>query len=726
VKLLSTKYRIGSFGLVAALVIGVVSVSAGALFHTPNQVVSSRARVFNEGLRVRLPRTSPAFAALEDSVLEGHRLASGSSQATVAAPVESTAVEFLESGKTATSLARQIWRERDREVALLTQEKAARANEAVRGTASLIATATSSEKVINHPTQTIRLSDLKMSREELVKELLLPIAQNDPPAARAFAANMRASAPIDPMDPFQKTLPFKAQKSATPKASTVTQNSFIESGGAEARTEPAHQLVISGQFEFVGGLALTNTADRVVVYRENEEQPYESAAVWMREGRYEIFVEETVGVLVAELRTPHGDVMGRGEIDLSTIAPVKANQYRLNGVNIKMTPVNQGVSGQIVSAYSYDQKTFPVAGAKIGFKELPLEERSHDDGRFEETALLEGSSVIVNVTRAGNWGTLAVAGSGANNRIVMYPDKMMRAFFDLTGVRDRATVVNAAVIWGRITQNGRPIAGARAELMTTSEEIRPVYFNAMMIPDPSLSATSENGLYAFYPVNPGAHAIRAISPNGEVGEPRLFPAEAANVSHVEIETATMHQARIKVFDAFRTDWPLAAIMSQLGNKSKTRITEAGLLRFAGGPGIMVLDANGGRGYERMRLTLTRDKRLIYVPMVQSAWMERMKGAVRANVIPHTGSVVGFIQGKEGYQVVMDDRGLVPESQIVYFDGRGELIDAKSGVPGGGFILFNIPEGFRTVTVQPHRSDRAFATTVLVDPKATNIINHWIR
>jgi hypothetical protein len=386
------------------------------------------------------------------------------------------------------------------------------------------------------------------------------------------------------------------------------------------------------------------------------------------------------------------------------------------------------VTGQIVSAYSYDQKTFPVAGAKIGFKELPLEERSHDDGRFEETALLEGSSVIVNVTRAGNWGTLAVAGSGANNRIVMYPDKMMRAFFDLTGVRDRATVVNAAVIWGRITQNGRPIAGARAELMTTSEEIRPVYFNAMMIPDPSLSATSENGLYAFYPVNPGAHAIRAISPNGEVGEPRLFPAEAANVSHVEIETATMHQARIKVFDAFRTDWPLAAIMSQLGNKSKTKITEAGagLLRFAGGPGIMVLDANGGRGYERMRLTLTRDKRLIYVPMVQSAWMERMKGAVRANVIPHTGSVVGFIQGKEGYQVVMDDRGLVPESQIVYFDGRGELIDAKSGVPGGGFILFNIPEGFRTVTVQPHRSERAFATTVLVDPKATNIINHWIR
>ena len=64
-------------------------------------------------------------------------------------------------------------------------------------------------------------------------------------------------------------------------------------------------------------------------------------------------MEQPVGDLIAELRTPQGDLLGRGKVDLSHLNPAKtANPYRMSGINLKIRPVPQGVSGQVLGGGS--------------------------------------------------------------------------------------------------------------------------------------------------------------------------------------------------------------------------------------------------------------------------------------------------------------------------------------------------------------------------------------
>jgi hypothetical protein len=748
-----------------AIVAAGLSASVFAFILAPTHSTTKNQRVFKEGLEIHLPRTSPTFAAMEDALLtdRGGRSAFGYS---VQATNEPATVELLSAGENAAAwLAERIARDNKRESSLIAQERASReraaeilakeASQAMQAalekTAEVAISATDgtsstgsanpapNRRVYQHPTQTIRLAELKMSREELARELLLPMVQavNDMSGQSASAMVASKSQPnnqpkLGGLAPSDRQDQSRAPANAS--QGSAKQQSFTEEvDKGLARQEPMHQLVIAGSLEFAGGLALSNSSDRVVVYRENEEQPMESAAVWLREGRYEVFVEEAVGSLIAELRTPQGEILGRGSFPLENLPDVRKNQYRVSNINLKIQPIPQGITGQVLAAgpaESGDKKVAALKGARIDFHELPLHTTALDEGKFEESSLIEGSSVVLKASRAGFWSSLNIASTGATHAVLMFPDKLIQAFV-ATAKQMGQSAQNPAetsAVWGRVLQSGQPTEGAQVELLTTTDVLKPIYFNAMMKPDPSLTATGSNGLYAFYPLPPGAHAVQATVMGGKPGEPRLFPAHARTVSRVDIENSSAHHAQVRVFDAFRTDYPLAAEIIHTGETRGLRVDRSGasILRFSAGMGPLMIEASGGQSYERIRLSLNRDRRMIYVPMIQTLWLERIRGALRVNTALHSGTVVGFIQGTVPYQVIMDDTALGSDSRVVYFDSRGEIIRGAKGVPGGGFILFNVSEGFHTVTVQPLGSEKAFATTVLAEPKVTNVINKWIR
>lgn len=580
-------------------------------------------------------------------------------------------------------------------------------------------------------TKTISLSELHLSREELLGSLFLPIAQSAPPEAPSHVV-------------FARPQPFARTQAAPPpsvhQAGSQRDDGLSTEGlptGLIARTDsieaPAsavlRQATISGSLEFADGLALSNPMDRVVVYRELDGEAIESGAVWLREGRYEIFVEETAGLLIGELRTPYGDIIGRGSFELAKLPVARANQRRVEAVALRITPVVSGISGRVASLRS-DLRRPAVKGVDVEFRDLPFSSTTSHDGRYEEPKFLDGSSAIVKATHPGYWGTLTYAHAGAENNFEIFPDRERQMMRQLVSLSRSAKVSTepSAIVWGRVLNHGRPVAGARVELPTTQQAVDPIYFNESMVPDASLKQTSANGMYAFFPVPAGSHAVQAALADESVTDPLIFPAEIKTVTRVDIETRIDHKAKIKVFDAFQTALPLAAEIASPGSSRVTSISPSGVgeFKFADAGGVMFVDVDSTRAYERIRLSLSRDPRMIYAPMIRSMWLEKMRGSMKMNPEPHSGTVVGFIQGSQPYKIALEERSLLASSRVLYFDARGEVLNQDYGQPGGGFVVFNVPEGFRTITVQPSGSAKMFTAVTLVEARVTNVISHWLR
>lgn len=711
--------RASRFSSVAPFFATGVGLIAVALLVPVSPSKDSEARIFSEGLSVEIDRSSPAFAALEDATTSLNERISSKKREVVRASIE------LVSGRVdGVAFANHIRQEIVQEERQIAAERLAQANYsriAAHGPREVFPVAEvvvpdavepqAKAKAVKHPTKTISLSDLKVSREELFKSLLLPLASTDKRdrnvAKNSWQPSERATGSNDKPDVVARQT----------EDGVAQQNGKDEVSIAEVR-----QLTISGPIEFSGGVALTSSNDRVVVFREEDGESMEPGAVWLRDARYEIFVNQPVGTLVAELRASSGEVLGRGKVELETLKSMQRQQYRVDAVKLKIGPVAHGITVRVHQPTIARQ---PVAGARVELEQLPYTGITQKDGQYTERDLIEGSNVVLRAARPGHWGTLAFARAGQFAEMPLFSDKSIDAI--AAEVAPGVPTHSKAVVWGRVTRSGKAVEGARVELMTTENELRPVYFNAMNLPDSSLTSTSANGLYAFFPVQPGAHAVQAIDMKG-ITEPVVFPADANSVTSVDLELAVEKKAKVRVFDSFRTDWPLAAELVSVGRDHGIMVDRSGetTVRFNGGTSSLILDADAGKSYDRVRISVDRNQKLIDVPMVQSVWLDRMRGSLRINQGVNSGTVVGFIQGQAQYRVALDESSVAASSRVLYFNSRGEVTGSEIGQPGGGFVIFNVPEGHRTVLVQFSGSSKVLSSTALVESGITNVITHRVR
>jgi hypothetical protein len=705
-----TSRRSSALSKIAPILVTGFGFVSFAMVVPANTSAKTEARIFSQGLSIQIDRSSPAYAALEDTL-------EANTQNTVEQSPEipvNVPARTIASGPAYTEqepVALRIVREVRREESLLAQERSQRyANSRVLVSALSHALP---KTVVNHPTQSI-------SKKEAAALFAL-LAQGSKsarvPRHPSFVSMPRPSAPIVTAArvAFDKSLDRSTEGRAAQQAEPENPNTDV------------HQLVISGPVEFAGGIAITNSNDRVVIYRENDEEKMEPAQVWLRDAKYEIFVDQPVGRLVGELRSASGDLLGRGTFNLSTLPRLASNQYRIDKVALTIGPIPHGIIGNVATAPLASEanpkaRVLPVKNAHVQLGQLPFDTVTKKDGTFKDDNLTEGSLVILHADRPGHWGSLGYSVAGWPTELPMFTDATVRAIMAAATGSDHENTRNTAIVWGRVTRSGLPVAGAKVDLMTS--EARAVYFNENLLPDPALKTTSANGLYAFFPLEPGAHAVQAAEGHS-ITEPSLFPADQQTTTQVNLELSVTRSAKIRVYDAFKTDWPLSAEVITAGRKRGAFVPKSGETKvtFTGGNGVMFLDADAGSSYERVRVTALKSQTKIDFPMVQTLWISRIEGALRVNHDVRSGTVVGFIRGTSAYQVSLESGSLGPNTRIVYFDGHGEITGRSYGEAGGGFMILNVPQGFRTVLIQPAGANaKALATAVLIEDRVTNVIN----
>jgi hypothetical protein len=487
-------------------------------------------------------------------------------------------------------------------------------------------------------------------------------------------------------------------------------------------------MTLIGRIEMSQGLAFTSSKDRIVVYHEQKGQILESAIVRMKEAKFEIAVNETSGLLVAELRSQSGEVLGLGRATLDQ-----------KNILIRLEPTTQGLVGRVIAAGEKENlEQHPLKNAKLMVDMIPHEFSSEIGGKFSDPNLVNSSTMILRSQRNGYLNSISMASAGDENLVPMYSNKMVRELLslqrnadvvnnpDLDDPRrpDLVNLKNQSIIWGKISKNGGSIAGAQIEILTADQSLKPIYFNKMMIPDLGLSSTSSNGYYAFVGVNPGVHALQVTYESG-LSEPSVIPADSNSISQLDLDVAKSKQADVIAFDAFHTEKSIEATISHIGQSSSFETNASGRakMRYAEGSGLMVLDVDAGPEFEISRLTLTRNKNTIYSPVISQAWFDHLRSEAHLDVIAYTGSIVGFIQGDRPFKASFGER-LSDTTKIVYFNSQGEMIRGDHGEPGGGFVVFNAPEGLLTVSVVLENTDKILTQTAYVDRSVVNVFSHW--
>jgi hypothetical protein len=752
----------------------------------------SRPRVFEEGVTIRLNREAPPVAALEEALRDqpwtsiertpGFNVRATELKIQPMAP-ERIAVRILSENELfqrqlslrlnaqravapAVNLAPAIIAP---PVNLPANRARAIASEA-RGGASYTPSAKALLKsrrletlnVESAPTVSISMSKTGLSREQILAALFGPITQNAPQvpmgsySAAAFGSQKsksRSSASANSKpgnNPASIVSPAEARSNVlasagavglpmdTDKASLVGGES-VDTGSVASRAmgmvAPAgRQIMIRGPIELSGGLALTHAKDRIAVLRESRGQFVESGAVWIREARYEIFVESLEGQLVAEVRSPQGDVVGRGHLELSTVV-TGSNGKTAEGVALRVLPVTPGIAGRVQSAYANgssgaSQVSKGLRGARVESLNTPSVVKTTSGGHFEDARFTEGSRVVANIQTKDHWPTLVTLTSGEEPVIPVFSKKMMQAFVSLTSKDEHAAEINMktnGVIWGRVTRGGQTVAGAELNVITEGAG-DPVYFNDLMLPDASMKTTGSNGIFAIPAVATGLHGVQ-VRLGKRLSDPVFVQADVQSVASLDLDILKASEIPARAFDAFRTETSLRAEVRPMGHlKTRKMLIEGDdgtVVKLANMGLPEILEVDGGSEYLSTRMIQNPDTRHLYLPMVQRSWFDRVVGHLKFNSPPQTGNIIGFIQGSR-FRVSMDAQSLSRAAKIVYFDSRGELTGKEYGEPGDGFILFGVNSGLQTVIVEADGTDRIFAATAIVEDGYVASLSHWLR
>jgi len=478
-------------------------------------------------------------------------------------------------------------------------------------------------------------------------------------------------------------------------------------------------LWLTGQIEMTDGLAFLGSDTQMVVRRSFNGQNFETGRIWVTEGRFEIHVSQPIGFLVAELQTRDGRVLGRGEISLIDLKGVPHNDNKVSDIRIALHPTTEGATFHAISGYSYGGQKMPITEARVEVQAYSDPQKVNSEGIVTEPTLSRESSFVARAVAKNHWPSLVVGQARDAQDIRLFANTLVDALMnlDLSGT-DKREAYQESVVWGQVTRDGRPVEGAQVEM---AGDYQPIYFSDMYMPDRKMAGTSSNGLFAFVKVRAGVQAVR-VKIAGKQYPAQIFPTENKTVSYVEVGLRDKVISQFKVFDGLNMNKPVVARVRLVGTDDTLPVQSNDFVEYAVAANPFMVEADGGMEYEVSRVTVTGSPHVIHVPLVNRDWLYRL--SVEKNIVPvgHRGTIVGYMDDQD-FEVELTGYAPLEQMQIVYFDAQGSALASKTGVAGGGFVIFNAPEGLQTLYVHPTQSRETFSQIVVAEPQFVQVVTH---
>lgn len=541
-------------------------------------------------------------------------------------------------------------------------------------------------------------------------------------------------------DPREKAMSEKIQQEIRNVKSTVPSGWVISGSGAPANApmgESAKDLDATGEksiankvhgfnaFQVQGHLGL----DASTPYLPG----YHFEIHWLREGisratgqifpeqdwRYSIDIPELIGSVQVDLYDGYGSLMAYGSLRLSP----EQQSSEIKNALIQLQPARKvtGVNRDFVRSFGDSKAKFKAAARTKVAVDEETEFVPDQDGRLTIDGVSPRSTMFAYTEAEGFYPAIHVLQAGKTQNMTLMPQKTieaLREIVDQQRIMSRDIEPNGAVIWGQVRAQGKPVAGLRVEVQEFSEELKPVYLNSLLIPDPTLQATSENGFFVFLDLPAGYYSLRAYHGPQFYGFGNVLN-EPGAVAYANID-GIAHRApfEVRAFDAFTSEEQIGNI--HLQNLGDQAITIAG---------YGILDAPVAQqtslawfepsdpDYLNAIYTYRGDADHIHTPLVRKSWMENLKQQAVISQQPDTGTFVGFVS-EGNYQISLPHLEKQTPLNVVFFDSSGTI--AAGPTPNGGFVIFNIPVGGETVVI--HQANGETQSQIIpIDANQTTIV-----
>lgn len=435
-------------------------------------------------------------------------------------------------------------------------------------------------------------------------------------------------------------------------------------------------------------------------------------------GEFDISVSSLAGVLKVELRHDSGALIAFGELRLDKDILID-NPETL--ITVKPSD-NAHFIGQALSYESFEEYEVALNGRSSGLKNTEKAEvyidgdqeigTADNKGKFSVSGLAAGSQIIVSASHKGYWNSLQIAEAGYPLKTILHSDKHMKSFLSLIEPYLKNSKINS-VIWGRVLDRGLPVENVKVNLHGF-EDIQPLYFS-FRIPDPNLDSTSADGFFAF--VNPpeGLHIIKTDRTDLPL-ETTVVRLDHTSIVHVE--SAPKKNVIINSFDAFDSNQQVISQIAVPGMKSnwKVGLNRSSQVPFFDTSTNMVMDVDPSDSeYISTRYFIGRRRSVVNLPNFKRSWISSLISSQRVNQIPRTTSVIGWVESGN-YEVQIYPSH--PNTRVIYFDKQGNPTDRI--VDGGGYLAANVPNGVVTSTLRNLKTGLEIKRLSVAEPDKVSV------
>lgn len=480
-----------------------------------------------------------------------------------------------------------------------------------------------------------------------------------------------------------------------------------EPAPVEVRTEQDRPKTVGRSIQVSGHLFL----DALTAFLPD----HRIEVVWMREGvsrksgrfnfadsHFSIEVDELAGAVRLEMYDRAGTVVAAGTVRLSADLDTRT----LTQLQVKMRPVGQ-VASTFTDFYKQPTELFALNKKRVwSFGKSPVRTRASFDadsvfeadpqGLLFIDGIAGGSSSFAMTESADYYPSLHMITSGQQDALPLISRKTATAMLEIIeqqlGFTDAQK--NGAIVMGQVTSEGRALSGAEV-VLEGHPELRPVYLNEVLIPDPQLRTTSSSGYFVFIHMPAGFYSLRAMRGPQFLGYGNVVNENAA-ASFVEIREASRFAPMdLRAFDAF-SGAPLGAELSLQSLNQTLHIDGYGQIEHPVQAQYTLLELNPDSGdYVPAVYPYAGDAEFAHLPMIPRVWLDEKLAGGKINILPGTGAIVGFSE-RGGYEISLPHLPEGSEAQVIYFDVHGRTVPAA--VDQGGFLLVNLPASAQTVVL----------------------------
>jgi hypothetical protein len=439
--------------------------------------------------------------------------------------------------------------------------------------------------------------------------------------------------------------------------------------------------------------------------------------------RYTATLERPIGSLRARLVDARGQILGEG---IARISQSDVSSGR--GPALVLRPSMATLAGNLDDFKDRKDQSFSasrgekkLAGKpRVLFASYGEESAADAFGRFQFDRVAPGSWGIVRTESSEFYPSLYLTQAGTEAQWPQFSKSMVLALLDIAKEKTVASAVeeNNSIVFGQVKQDGRPISGLRvsSELFPSQ---RAIYFNELMLPDFSLEGTSSNGYFAILNLPEGFHSL-IVSAGEQYFSHQNVVVDENTISFTEIEsTLKKDRASLKVFDAFSSE-PLDV---EIEGQSWSEVFQASGESQVYLPQVNRLSLLKAKPFDRKYADAIYQYNdltdYIHLPLVPVQWIMDLAATQRVNLGPSAGTVVGFVQG-DHFEVYLPHLTEFDPDNIVYFDAQGRV--TSQGQPGGGFVVYNLPEGSQSVVVLGKDSNLLSSKVIPVDQPSLNVLS----